>query len=116
MSHKKVVSEELAKLFNALSHPDRIRILEELRGNDRDVQTLSDELDLSQSRVSQHLATLRSLRLVKDERDGKRHIYTLANPAVADWVLDGVKFTELGMLDSKSFDQAVKKAVRMWKH
>lgn len=116
MSHRQIVSAELAKLFSALSHPDRIRILEELRGNDRDVRTLSDKLKLSQWRVSQRLATLRSLRLIEDQRDGKQHIYNLVNPGVADWVIDGVKFTELGLLDSRNFDQSVKRPIRLWKH
>lgn len=114
MSERLLVASELAKLFSVLSHPDRIRIIEELHGNPQDVQSLSSLLEISSSRVSQHLKNLRLLRLVQECREGKRHIYSLVDSEVAGWVLNGLKFTEMELIDSKGFDKAVKKAMRKW--
>lgn len=111
---RKVVAQELSKLFSALSHPDRVRMIEELGNKELDVQGLSEILGLSSSRVSQHLAMLRTLRLVKERREGKHHYYSLLSPQVAAWILQGVDFTELGVVESRSFDKAVKRALRFW--
>ena len=114
MADRKLVAEELSKLFSALSHPDRIRIVEELGVGEQDVQTLSKTLEISSSRVSQHLSTLRALRLVQERREGKHHFYSLAEPMIAAWILEGLKFSELGLVDSRSFDKAVKRVMRVW--
>jgi DNA-binding transcriptional ArsR family regulator len=114
MSERKLVAEELSNLFNALSHPDRIRILEELRNQERDVHSLSDSLGLSSSRVSQHLSLLKNLRMVQERRDGKHHFYSLIEKDLASWILEGVRFTASGVVESRSFDKAVKKALSVW--
>ena len=116
MGERKVVAKELSKLFNALSHPDRVRIVEELRNKEQDVQGLSELLEISSSRVSQHLSLLRGLRLVQERREGKHHYYSLVVPEVADWILSGLNFTELGMVESRTFSKAVKRALRVWSH
>lgn len=64
MPYRAVVSAELAKLFGVLSHPIRIRIIEELKREDLAVSTLRDMLGITHSAVSQQLAVLRSHHLV----------------------------------------------------
>ena len=49
-----------ARFFKALAHPIRIRLIELLVGRDRSVQELQVALGADQSRVSQHLAVLRT--------------------------------------------------------
>ena len=88
------VSNELAKLLSTLSHPDRVRIVSELRQGERDVNTLRDALGLAQARVSQQLALMRSSRLVKIRRQGRHVFYRLSQPVLADWLLDGLRFVE----------------------
>ncbi len=114
MSERKIVAQELGKLFSVLSNPDRIRIIEELRREELDVQSLSELLEISPSRVSQHLGQLRAMRLVEDVRDGKRHIYHLVKEDVAAWILDGLHFTEIGLVDTSNFNKAVRKARKIW--
>jgi DNA-binding transcriptional ArsR family regulator len=80
---------ELAELLKALGHPDRVRLVEELGGNEKDVQTLSDILGVRQARISQHLAVLRANHVVEDRRDGRRIFYRLAKPALAAWIMLG---------------------------
>ena len=114
MTSRKIVAQELSKLFSALSHPDRIRIIEELGSGELDVQSLSELLEVSSSRVSQHLSILRSLRMVSERREGKHHFYSLTDQGVAKWILEGVAFSELGLLKEHDFSKAVRGAKKKW--
>ena len=114
MSARVLVAKELGSLFSCLSHPDRIRIIEELAKGEKDVMTLAASLNISQSRASQHLAKLRSLRLVEDRTENKFHYYHLVEPVLAKWILQGLDFTELRLVGSKEFDKAIVKATKKW--
>ena len=76
-------------MLKALGHPDRVRLVEELGEDEKDVQTLSDSLGVRQARVSQHLAVLRANHVVEDRRDGRHVLYRLARPALAAWIILG---------------------------
>ncbi|MEL6343872.1 MAG: metalloregulator ArsR/SmtB family transcription factor [Myxococcota bacterium] len=109
-----VVTQELASLFSVLSHPDRIRIIEELRAQECDVQSLADNIDVRQTRVSQHLAQLRAHRLVKMRRDGRHVFYRLASPPLARWLLKGVIFIEPELVHEENIHDAVEQALEDW--
>ncbi len=115
MTARNLVAEELSKLFTLLSHPDRIRIIEELATHgERDVQSLSEGLKISQSRVSQHLSSMRAMRIVSERREGKRHIYHVERPELASWILQGIDFTEMRSVNTRQFESAVKKVRKIW--
>jgi len=65
--------ERIAECLKALSHPTRIRILEELEKGSRCVNDLSETIGLSQANLSQHLGLLKSRGWIKRE---KRAVYT----------------------------------------
>jgi DNA-binding transcriptional ArsR family regulator len=67
----------LAEIFAALADPTRLRIIEALAIEPMCVCDLSEALGLSQSGISHHLRTLRTLRLVKHRRVGRRVFYAL---------------------------------------
>ena len=94
MPERKAVAKELADIFKVLAHPDRIRIIEELGADEKDVNTLSNDLELPGPRVSQHLGLLRAHRFVDERRDGRHHFYRLNQPQLADWIMDGLDFIE----------------------
>lgn len=94
MPSRKIVAKELAEFFKIVSHPDRIRLIEELRAYRRDVNGLAEALDLPGPRVSQHLALMRAHRFVEETREGRRHFYHLTQPDVADWIVNGLDFVE----------------------
>ena len=94
MPSRLAIARELAEIFKLVAHPDRIRIVEELGREERDVNTLADKLQLPGSRVSQHLAKLRAHRIVEERRDGRHHYYHLTHPDIAQWIVDGVEFIE----------------------
>jgi len=73
-----LLDSELVPLgFHALSEPLRIRILETLRSQELCVADLCDRLDVSQSKLSFHLKTLREAALVRPRQDGRWVYYSL---------------------------------------
>jgi DNA-binding transcriptional ArsR family regulator len=109
-----VVAKELASIFKVLSHPDRIRLVEELRRSELDVNTLHETLGLTASRVSQHLALLRAHRIVADTRDGRHVYYHLTQPDLAEWAIDGLRFIEARMESDWQGRRAVRRARELW--
>lgn len=75
---------ELARVFDALSHPVRLRILQLLAQEEFCVCHLTAALRRRQPYVSQQLAVLRDVGLVLDRRDGLMIHYRLASPRVLD--------------------------------
>jgi DNA-binding transcriptional ArsR family regulator len=73
---------EAAKLFHILSHPIRLRILDELRKEEACVCHLQAVLERPQAYVSQQLRVLREADMVMDERDGLLVYYRLVDPEV----------------------------------
>jgi DNA-binding transcriptional ArsR family regulator len=72
-----------AKLFQALAHPVRLRILDLLSRQEACVCHLTAALGQRQPYISQQLATLREAGLVTDRRDGTLIYYRLAGEALA---------------------------------
>ena len=71
-------------LFHALSDPIRLSILEMLRGGERCVCDLQDDLDTAQSKLSFHLKVLKDAGLVEDRREGRWSYYTIVPEALAE--------------------------------
>lgn len=61
----------------ALADPTRRLVLERLRRRPRAVGELAKGMAVSRPAVSQHLKVLKEAGLVKEERQGTRHIYQL---------------------------------------
>lgn len=114
MPFRKVVSKELASFLGVLSHPDRILILHELSGSEKDVSTLAEALQLNPTRVSQQLSLLRSHRLVVERREGRHVYYHLEEPDLSRWLVEGVKFLERDANRQSDFHSAVVSAVDHW--
>lgn len=114
MPTRAIAARELAKYFGVFSHPDRLRIVEELREGERDVNALQETLGVSHSRTSQNLAILRSHRVVVERRDGRHVYYKLSHPEVADWLLGGLKFLEADLADVVQRRLAIEAARRVW--
>jgi ArsR family transcriptional regulator len=79
-----------AELFKTLAHPQRIRILDELRDGERNVGQLQRTLESEQSNISQHLAALRNKGLVNARRDGTSMWYSVNDRALWE-ILDIAK-------------------------
>jgi DNA-binding transcriptional ArsR family regulator len=114
MPHRALVTKELAELLGVLSHPHRIRIIEELRDGEHDVNSLQEALGISHSGVSQHLMVLRASRLVSERREGRRVFYQLRQPEIAKWLLDATAFLERGSADAAALRKAIGKTRKDW--
>ena len=76
-----------ASLFQALSHPTRIAIVEVLREGELSAGTIQDRLGIEQANLSQHLAILRSRQIVLNRKEGNQVFYSLKSPVLLE-VLD----------------------------
>lgn len=114
MPHRVLVTKELADFLKVLSHPHRVRIIEELRGAERDVNSLQEALGISHSGVSQHLMVLRSHRLVSERREGRRVFYQLPQPEIASWLMEATRFLEKESVAAVELRKAIDKTRRNW--
>ena len=115
MAAKQHALQELADLLRALGHPQRVGLVEELRGGEQDVNHLCEALGCSHARMSQHLAKLRALRLVRMRREGRHVYYRLADPRLAGWLLDGLDFVESEYADTEHIRASVHAAREVWR-
>ena len=67
----------IASGFHALSEPLRIRLLELLRSQELCVCELCEILEVSQSKLSFHLKTLKQAGLVRSRQEGRWIYYSL---------------------------------------
>lgn len=83
ISDKKVTMG--ARCLRVLGHPVRIHLLEILTEGEQSVGVLAEELGVSQSNLSQHLAILRDKGILADRRVGHQVFYRLANPRIPEF-------------------------------
>ncbi len=114
MPHRVLVTKELADFLSVLSHPHRIRIIEELRDAELDVNSLQEALGISHSGVSQHLMVLRSHRLVSERREGRRVFYHLLQPEIASWLMEATRFLEKDTAAAVELRKAIDKTRKGW--
>ena len=72
--------DDAARLFAALGHPVRLRIVAGLLSGACCVTLMVDCLGLPQSLVSRHLAVLREAGAVGVAREGRQRVYRVIHP------------------------------------
>ena len=75
-------SEAASDLLKALANPQRLRILCLLIEGELAVSQLNEQIQLSQSALSQHLALLRDKELVTTRKQAQTVYYSVANGPV----------------------------------
>jgi len=68
-----------AEILKALAHPDRLCILQGLQTYRCNVGVIQSKLGLSQSGLSQHIAKLKSVGVIRGERNGKEICYRVVD-------------------------------------
>ncbi|MEV7024685.1 metalloregulator ArsR/SmtB family transcription factor [Kitasatospora sp. NPDC093558] len=71
-------------VFSALANPVRRKLLESLQGGPRAAGELAGDFELSRPAVSEHLAVLKSARLVREEPRGRHRYYHLEATPLAE--------------------------------
>lgn len=69
--------DEVEQFGKGLGNASRYRIVEALFTGPKTVGQLVKTVKLTQPLVSQHLKTLKSCKIVRDERHGQKVLYTL---------------------------------------
>lgn len=85
-TNKRKISEDglllVARRFQVLSEPARLRLLMALEGGEQNVTALVALTELSQGNVSKHLGILADARIVSRRREGGNVFYAIADPQI----------------------------------
>jgi ArsR family transcriptional regulator len=73
------LNELEVKFFKALAHPVRIKIIKKLLKSELCVCDLNDDIEFSQSNLSQHLKILKDARIVNSRKEGLKVHYSIQN-------------------------------------
>lgn len=84
-------AEGIADVMFALSSPNRVRILMQLREAPHTVGELVSAMGMEQSAVSHQLRVLREHRLVAADRRGRERLYSLYDEHVASLLDEAVR-------------------------
>jgi len=82
MSSAALPSETLAEYFKVFSEPNRLAVLEALRGGSLNVTAVVEKTGLSQALVSKHLKLLTIAGVVRRRPEGSLVYYEVIDPAV----------------------------------
>jgi len=95
-----------AKIFNALSDPTRLEMIDFLREGEKCVCEIIPHVNLIQPLVSRHLKILKDCGLVKDRKDGNRRLYSVTDPRIFR-VVDAVTPELIDALSNRIMEQIV---------
>lgn len=77
-------AEEAAEVLKSIANPNRLMILCALIEGEKTVGTINQEVPLSQSALSQHLARLRAEELVTTRKEGQTVHYRVSDPRILE--------------------------------
>ena len=96
---------QFARVGKALSHANRLELLEFLAQGERSVDTLAKRSGLSVANTSQHLQHLRQAGLVHARKQGLKVFYSLSGNDVIDLLLALRKVAERNLADVEQLVQ-----------
>jgi DNA-binding transcriptional ArsR family regulator len=76
-----------ADFFQALAHPTRIAIVEQLREGELSAGTIIERLGIEQANASQHLAILRAKNILVNRKAGNQVFYSVRDRRIVQ-ILD----------------------------
>jgi len=95
-----------ARIFNALSDPVRLEILEFLRDGEKCVCEIIPHVKLIQPVVSRHLKILKDCGMVKDRKDGNKRLYSITDQRLLE-IVDAVTPALADALSRRIIEQIV---------
>jgi len=84
MSQSSASTRFRAKIFNALSDPIRLEIIDFIRDEEKCVCEITPHLNLVQPLVSRHLRILKNAGLIKRRKKSTWHYYSLTDKRIID--------------------------------
>jgi ArsR family transcriptional regulator, virulence genes transcriptional regulator len=73
-----------AAIYKIMANPKRLEILNILARGERAVSELIKAVGARKANISQHLAVLRSLGLIKSRRSGQNIYYKIVDPRIVE--------------------------------
>jgi DNA-binding transcriptional ArsR family regulator len=86
--------EFIPKIFKALGHPVRYKIVKFLMDSPKCVCKLNEDIEFSQSNLSQHLKILKEVGILKSEKIGLNIEYSVADESVKNIIKSAEKFRD----------------------
>ena|SRR5579862_5719933 len=101
-----------AEFFQALAHPTRIAIIEQLRDGELSAGELIARLGIEQANASQHFAVLRQKNILIGRKAGNQVFYSVRHPLIIE-VLDVMRrYFQAHMSDAVASIRALDKAAK----
>ncbi len=72
-----IQASALAELFSSLSDSSRVKIIAALVSGEKNVGSIAELVDLSESATSHHMRSLRLMNLVRARKEGRQVFYSL---------------------------------------
>lgn len=92
-------------IFKALAHPIRLKIVKTLYEKELCVCELNDDVEFSQSNLSQHLKILKDSNILVQRKEGLKVFYSIKNKLVKNLI----KNVDLIVMDSiKEMEEMLK--------
>lgn len=98
----KMSVEDKVKIFKALAHLVRLRIVESLADGEKCVCACLEMFDIDVSTLSRHLSVLKNAGVVADDKRGKNVYYRLVCPCIPN-VCDCLEKAFRSRKSSKTF-------------
>ena len=101
------VEDMYVRVYKALAHPVRIKIVRTLREGPLCVCILNENVEFSQSNLSQHLKILKDAGILKCVKDGMRILYSIKDDEVKNLleVTETMIKNEINMMSSNFADK-----------
>ena len=101
------IDDMYVKIFKALGHPIRMKIVRSLRSGPLCVCTINENVDFSQSNLSQHLKILKDAGILKSDKDGLKIMYSIKDEEVKNLlnVAEKIIKTEIRDMDSRMSEE-----------
>ncbi|MFE6735337.1 metalloregulator ArsR/SmtB family transcription factor [Microbacterium sp. NPDC057650] len=77
------MTDEVNSVFEALAHPTRRQILQDLKDGEQAAGEIAARFAVSGPTISRHLRILRGAGLIAERRDANRILYSLAEERLA---------------------------------
>ena len=77
------MQDNVSEIFEALAHPTRRQILQDLKDGELAAGELASRFPVSGPTISRHLGVLRGAGLVTERRDANRILYSLVGDRLA---------------------------------
>jgi DNA-binding transcriptional ArsR family regulator len=83
-------AQHVAELFSMLGDSSRVKIIATLLDGPMNVQSLAETVGITPSAISHHMRSLRQMRLVRAEKQGRQVYYSLDDEHVEELFLRGI--------------------------